>query len=226
MDPYARAAFGRIRVFLDDLNFVLGCLPAVQPIRPLDGQNRPFDQSGPQPPFCPNFSNMTVGRGHPTRRSKSWRKKHSQPVSHQPRQPSHAPVPVCPIKQHSACRVNTIPNHETQPAIPLDVQPNNQAAPFFSPNSVPIQLDAHDSTYQCLSDYHKCLNDDAADPSGPHLLANEHDPKDKQDPHPLENKHDPKDQQDPHLLENEHDTKEQYNPHLLEDKQGPNDSPV
>jgi hypothetical protein len=209
MDPYAHAAFGRIQLFLADLNHVFQCLP----IRPSGGHLHPFDRVGPKTSLRPDVSNTTVCRGHPTRWSKSWRKKHPQHVVHQPRQSGHNRLPVYLSRQRVAPILNdsTISKTEIQPVIPSDVQPDNQAAPIFSLNSVPIQIDAHDLTNQCSSNYNKPLDEDAADPTSPHLL---------------ENKHNAKDQQDPHLLENEHNAKDQYNPHLLEDKQKPDDPQV
>jgi hypothetical protein len=201
MEPYAHAAFGRIWLFLDDLNLVFGCLPAMPPIGPLDGRNCLFDQLGLQPQFFHHTSNMTVRRGRLTRRSKSWRKKHMQPVLDRPRQssPACADQPVYSSKRRAATIVNDviISKPETRPVVLSDVQPDNQASSFATPNLVQMQVDAYDSTNPYASNYHKHSDQDAVDQSGPQFLESERNAEDQSDsdPHLLEDNQEPNDPQ-------------------------------
>jgi hypothetical protein len=114
---------------------------------------------------------------------------------------------------------------KTQPAVPLEVQPGDQTASIFIPNSVHIQLDVHNPTNQFARDYNQEPQEITDDWSDSQLLENEQDAEDQYS--------------DPHLLANEpnlyasnsnkqanNGTEDPLESQLQDDKQEPDDSQI
>ncbi|PLW36084.1 hypothetical protein PCANC_18762 [Puccinia coronata f. sp. avenae] len=123
------------------------------------------------------------------------------------------------------CNNIMISTPKTQPAVLLEVQPDDQMASIFTPNSVHIQLDVHHPTNQFASNYNQEPQEDTDDWSDSQLLENEQDAKDQySDPHLLANK--------PDLYASNYnkqandDTEDPSEPQLCDGEQETNDSQV
>ncbi|KAA1108339.1 hypothetical protein PGT21_008677 [Puccinia graminis f. sp. tritici] len=94
MDPHLQNAHSRIRVFLADLNLVLGSTSYATPYEPAPH----FNQIGFPQNFALRGPHQQLSTKRPTHRSRAWKKNHARMDYQRSEQVLHA-LPILPVKQ-------------------------------------------------------------------------------------------------------------------------------
>ncbi|PLW19740.1 hypothetical protein PCANC_02019 [Puccinia coronata f. sp. avenae] len=162
MDDHSLAAISRIQLFMADLSHVLSIAMPADTL-----------QSFPNPSSAQNFPKRCTHVNRPTRRPRAWKKNGPRNCCcQQPKQASHAKLPVLTTNQHPSpsLKEDLTPAAQFQSAAPVGVQPDKSPT---DRNSIQVRMSAHDLSSQDTSEYDLESTDDGSVDGDSHLPINE-----------------------------------------------------